>query len=79
MDAAAFNLGTYGIPLLVLATTSSAMLTGLAFAGSGQRPGNGGRAGRGQPRRAARLRPRGLPGSLGLRGCAPGGFGATPR
>ncbi|MCY0931525.1 MFS transporter [Streptomyces sp. H27-H1] len=31
MDAAAFNLGTYGIPLLVLATTSSAMLTGLAF------------------------------------------------
>ncbi|MFI5804411.1 MFS transporter [Streptomyces sp. NPDC051561] len=32
MDAAAFSMSTYGIPLLVLATTSSAMLTGVAFA-----------------------------------------------
>ncbi|WP_330347769.1 MFS transporter [Streptomyces sp. NBC_00582] len=32
MDAAAFALTTYGIPLLVLATTNSAALTGLAFA-----------------------------------------------
>lgn len=31
-DAAAFAMGTYGIPLLVLATTGSATLTGLAFA-----------------------------------------------
>ncbi|WP_398683153.1 MFS transporter [Streptomyces akebiae] len=32
MDAAAFAMTTYGIPLLVLATTGSAALTGLAFA-----------------------------------------------
>ncbi|MET9812364.1 MFS transporter [Streptomyces sp. NPDC006355] len=32
MDAAAFAMTTYGIPLLVLATTNSAALTGLAFA-----------------------------------------------
>ncbi|AJC55035.1 hypothetical protein GZL_02444 [Streptomyces sp. 769] len=32
MDAAAFAMTTYGIPLLVLATTDSAALTGLAFA-----------------------------------------------
>lgn len=32
MDAAAFAMTTYGIPLLVLATTHSATLTGLAFA-----------------------------------------------
>ncbi|MFM9536939.1 MFS transporter [Streptomyces turgidiscabies] len=32
MDAAAFAMTTYGIPLLVLATTRSAALTGLAFA-----------------------------------------------
>lgn len=32
MDAAAFAMTTYGIPLLVLATTHSAALTGLAFA-----------------------------------------------
>ncbi|MFI8308734.1 MFS transporter [Streptomyces sp. NPDC085927] len=31
-DAAAFSMTTYGIPLLVLATTGSAALTGLAFA-----------------------------------------------
>ncbi|MFJ9085794.1 MFS transporter [Streptomyces sp. NPDC102384] len=31
-DAAAFAMATYGIPLLVLATTDSAALTGLAFA-----------------------------------------------
>ncbi|MGW0708982.1 MFS transporter [Streptomyces sp. NPDC002643] len=31
-DAAAFAMTTYGIPLLVLATTGSAALTGLAFA-----------------------------------------------
>ncbi|MGX4693758.1 MFS transporter [Streptomyces sp. JNUCC 63] len=31
-DAAAFSMTTYGIPLLVLATTGSATLTGLAFA-----------------------------------------------
>ncbi|MDL2075771.1 MFS transporter [Streptomyces sp. GXMU-J15] len=31
-DAAAFAMATYGIPLLVLATTNSAALTGLAFA-----------------------------------------------
>ncbi|WP_229351444.1 MFS transporter [Streptomyces sp. UNOB3_S3] len=31
-DAAAFAMTTYGIPLLVLATTDSAALTGLAFA-----------------------------------------------
>ncbi|WP_228040604.1 MFS transporter [Streptomyces chromofuscus] len=31
-DAAAFAMTTYGIPLLVLATTGSATLTGLAFA-----------------------------------------------
>ena len=31
-DAAAFAMTTYGIPLLVLATTQSAALTGLAFA-----------------------------------------------
>ncbi|MFF3640409.1 MFS transporter [Streptomyces sp. NPDC002564] len=31
-DAAAFAMTTYGIPLLVLATTNSAALTGLAFA-----------------------------------------------
>ncbi|WP_338676785.1 MFS transporter [Streptomyces sp. SCSIO 30461] len=31
-DAAAFAMATYGIPLLVLATTGSATLTGLAFA-----------------------------------------------
>ncbi|MFD6989341.1 MFS transporter [Streptomyces sp. NPDC059943] len=31
-DAGAFSLATYGIPLLVLATTGSAALTGLAFA-----------------------------------------------
>ena len=31
-DAAAFAMATYGIPLLVLATTNSATLTGLAFA-----------------------------------------------
>ncbi|MEU6192362.1 MFS transporter [Streptomyces sp. NPDC047061] len=31
-DAAAFAMATYGIPLLVLATTHSAALTGLAFA-----------------------------------------------
>ncbi|MEU1073603.1 MULTISPECIES: MFS transporter [unclassified Streptomyces] len=32
MDAGAFAMTTYGIPLLVLATTNSAPLTGLAFA-----------------------------------------------
>lgn len=32
MDAAAFAMTTYGIPLLVLATTNSAALTGAAFA-----------------------------------------------
>ncbi|WP_031045887.1 MFS transporter [Streptomyces sp. NRRL F-5650] len=32
MDAGAFAMTTYGIPLLVLATTNSAALTGLAFA-----------------------------------------------
>lgn len=32
MDAGAFAMTTYGIPLLVLATTNSASLTGLAFA-----------------------------------------------
>ncbi|MEV5878034.1 MFS transporter [Streptomyces sp. NPDC052101] len=32
MDAAAFAMTTYGIPLLVLAATDSASLTGLAFA-----------------------------------------------
>ncbi|MFF3372062.1 MFS transporter [Streptomyces sp. NPDC002680] len=32
MDAAAFAMATYGIPLLALATTGSAALTGLAFA-----------------------------------------------
>ncbi|MVO90266.1 MFS transporter [Streptomyces sp. p1417] len=32
MDAGAFAMTTYGIPLLVLATTHSAALTGLAFA-----------------------------------------------
>ncbi|MEI5100937.1 MFS transporter [Streptomyces sp. PmtG] len=32
MDAGAFAMTTYGIPLLVLATTQSAALTGLAFA-----------------------------------------------
>ncbi len=31
-DAGAFSLATYGIPMLVLATTGSAALTGLAFA-----------------------------------------------
>lgn len=31
-DAAAFSMTTYGVPLLVLATTGSATLTGLAFA-----------------------------------------------
>ncbi|MCG7207330.1 MFS transporter [Streptomyces arenae] len=31
-DAAAYAMATYGIPLLVLATTNSAALTGLAFA-----------------------------------------------
>lgn len=31
-DAGAFSLATYGIPMLVLATTGSASLTGLAFA-----------------------------------------------
>lgn len=31
-DAGAFAMTTYGIPLLVLATTNSAALTGLAFA-----------------------------------------------
>ncbi|MFI1358174.1 MFS transporter [Streptomyces sp. NPDC020898] len=35
MDAAAFAMTTYGIPLLVLATTGSAALTGLAFAVAG--------------------------------------------
>ncbi|WP_435217633.1 MFS transporter [Streptomyces sp. bgisy034] len=32
MDAGAFAMTTYGIPMLVLATTNSASLTGLAFA-----------------------------------------------